>query len=271
MTSTAILTEGTNTIVEEEGSRFSWGIAIAGAVAAAATTFFLLTLGSGIGLALNSSARAGSAGTFLTLGAIYFLASQAFGFAVGGHLVGRLIGPEVENSAEEEFRSGAHGFVMWALAVVASLLILGVASTFVGSAMVGGAMTAHAENSPGMSGYWVDTMFRPGQTTPQLAADKAEVGRILAFDGPTTNDADTARIAHLVAEETGLSISAAIIRVSDTEMRMRTAANNDRKTASMLALWTAFALLFGAIVAVAASISARWMDDHITFSLASRR
>jgi hypothetical protein len=30
-------------------------------------------------------------------------------------------------------------------------------------------------------------------------------------------------------------------------------------------------LLFGAIVAVASAISARWMDDRITFSLAPRR
>ena len=102
MTSTAILTEDATTIVAEEGSRFSWGIAIAGAVAATATTFFLLTLGSGVGLALASPAHAKSAGAFLTLGAIYFLTSQAFGFAVGGYLVGRLIGPEAENSAEEE-------------------------------------------------------------------------------------------------------------------------------------------------------------------------
>jgi hypothetical protein len=36
-------------------------------------------------------------------------------------------------------------------------------------------------------------------------------------------------------------------------------------------VWTAFALLFGAVVAVAAAISARWMDDRITFSLAPRR
>ena len=41
MTSTAILTEDATTIVAEEGSRFSWGVAIAGAIAATATTFFV--------------------------------------------------------------------------------------------------------------------------------------------------------------------------------------------------------------------------------------
>jgi hypothetical protein len=268
MTSTAILTEDATTIVAEEGSRFSWGVAIAGAIAATATTFFLLTLGSGVGLALASPAHAKSAGTFLTLGAIYFFASQAFGFAVGGYLVGRLIGPEAENSAEEEFRAAAHGFVMWALAVVAGLLLLGFASTVTGSAAVS-AMSTRSESN--LSSYWVDTMFRPVPNTAQVTADKAEAGRILAADGVMTNDADTARLARLVSEDAGISMSSAMQRVADSEVQMRKAADDARKAAAMVALWTAFALLFGAIVAVASAISARWMDDRISFSLAPRR
>jgi hypothetical protein len=35
-------------------------------------------------------------------------------------------------------------------------------------------------------------------------------------------------------------------------------------------LWIALALLFGAVVAVAAAISARWEDDKINFSMARR-
>jgi hypothetical protein len=268
MTSTAFLTEDATTIVAEESSRFSWGVAIAGAVAATATTFFLLTLGSGVGLALVSPAHAKSAGAFLTLGAIYFLASQAFGFAVGGYLVGRLIGPEAENSAEEEFRAAAHGFVMWALAVVAGLLILGTAVTMTGSA-VAGAMAA--PNTGNGSNYWVDVMFRPAPNTDQVAADKEEADRILAANGAATNDADTTRLARLVSQDAGVSMSAAMMRVADAETQMRKAADDARKAAGMVALWTAFALLFGAIVAVASAISARWMDDRITFSLAPRR
>ena len=269
MTNTAILTETGATIVAEEVGRFRWGIAIAGAVAATATSFFLLTLGSGVGLALASPAHAKSAGTFLTLGAIYFLAAQAFGFAVGGYLVGRLIGPEVENTAEEEFRAAAHGFVMWALAVVASLLLLGFASTMTGSALAGAqAMPGAADNS---SNYWVDTMFRPAPNSPQSAADKAEAERILAPRGPAINDADKLRLARLVSEDAGLSMAAGLERVAESEAQMKQAADDARKAASIVALWTAFALLFGSIVAVAAAISARWMDDRITFGLAPRR
>src|SRR5579884_2396157 len=116
MPSTAVLTGDTATIVDDQGS-FRWGVVIAGAFAATATSFFLLTLGAGVGLALVPVPHARTATTFLTLGAVYFLAAQAFGFAVGGYVVGRLIGPEAETSEEDEFRAGVHGFVMWALAV----------------------------------------------------------------------------------------------------------------------------------------------------------
>jgi hypothetical protein len=267
MTSTTILTDDTATVVAEEGHRLSWGIILAGAVAAVATSFFLLTLGSGVGLALASPAHSKSAGTFLTLGAIYFLAAQAFGFAVGGYLVGRLIGPEVETTAEEEFRAAAHGFVMWAIAVVAGLLILGFAGGAAGTAMAG-AMNTSDEY---VSTYWTDTMFRPAPNTPQVAADKEEAVRILAADGVSTNDADTTRLARLVSQDAGMSMSAAMMRVSDSEAQMRKAADDTRKATAMVALWTALALLFGAVVAVAAAISARWMDDKVSFSLAPRR
>jgi hypothetical protein len=268
MTNTAILTEAGATIVAEETSRFQWGIAVAGAVAATATSFFLLTLGSGVGLALASPAHAKGVGTFLTLGAVYFLASQAFGFALGGYLVGRLIGPEAENTAEEEFRAAAHGFVMWALAVVASLLLLGFASSMAGSA-VAGAMAMPASDSS--SNYWVDTMFRPAPNTAQSGADKAEAERILAMNGPSIADMDKLRLARLVSENSGLSMSAALQRIADSEAQMKKAADDARKAASIVALWTAFALLFGCIVAVAAAISARWMDNRITFTMAPRR
>jgi hypothetical protein len=266
MTSTAILTEDSTTIVAEEENRFRWGIAIAGAIAATATSFFLITLGAGVGLALAPSPNAASTTAFLTLGAIYFFASQAFGFAVGGYLVGRLIGPEVENSKEEEFRAAAHGFVMWAIAVVAGLLVLGAASALGASSA---AMASRSEASP--SAYWLDVMFRPAQNSPQVTADKAEVARILVADTGRSDAADTERMARLVAEDTGMPISAAMNRVADTEASARQSADTVRKAASMVSLWTAFSLLFGAVVAVASAISARWMDDRITFSFAPRR
>jgi hypothetical protein len=269
MTTATVLTEDTTTIVGEQGGRFSWGITIAGAVAATATTFFLLTLGAGVGLAfLTLPATASGATTFLTLGAIYFFAAGAFGFAVGGYLVGRLIGPEVENSKEEEFRAAAHGFAMWALTVVASIFLVGASSTLAGSVIAAGA-ASHDGAAPAAQSYWVDEMFRPALPSAQLTADKAEAGRILAMN-PMLSARDRDRIAHLISRDAEISLAAANIRVQNTQAEMRAHADTARKAASILSLWTAFALLFGAIVSVAAAISARWLDDRVTFSMARR-
>ena len=271
MTSTAVLTEDSTTIVADDSTRFSWGITIAGAVAATATSFFLITLGAGVGLAfMTVPATPGGTTTFLTLGAIWFFASQAFGFAVGGYLVGRLIGPHAENSEEEEFRASAHGFAMWAIAVVASLLLAAATSTLAGSAIAGGA-ASHGDMASSQS-YWVDDMFRPAPFSAQVTADKAESARILAMTGTMPLSAsDTARIAHLISQDAGISTQAGVNRVMNAQSDMRAAAEKTRKAASILSLWTAFALLFGAIVSVAAAISARWMDDRVTFSMARRR
>ncbi len=267
MNTTTVLSDDTAVVVAEE-RHFNWGAAVAGAVAATATGFFLLTLGSGVGLALASPQHSTA---FLTLGAIYFFAAQAFGFTVGGYLVGRLIGPEVETAKEEEFRAAAHGFVMWALTIVASLLLVGLSSVVAGSTLYAGS-ASRAAATP--AGYWEDALFRPASNSPSVMADKAEAGRILAMDSAAAdgaNDADSSAIARLVAADAGMPLSAAMSRVTDVQIRMRQEADAARKAASIVSLWTAFALLFGAIVAVAAAISSRWMDDKISFSLAPRR
>ena len=271
MINTAVLTEDSATIVADEGSQFSWGVTIAGAVAATATTFFLLTLGVGVGLVfLHVPASPGAKTTFLSLEAIYFFASQAFGFAVGGYLVGRLIGPEAENSAEEEFRAGAHGFAMWAVAVVAGLLIAAASATFAGSAIAGGAATRG--DVAASRSYWVDDMFRSAVNSTQVAADKDEAGRILLMTGTQPLSAtDAGHLAHLVSRDAGISMDAGMDRVTAIQADMRAAADKARKAASIMALWTALALLFGAVVSVAAAISARWLDDRVSFSLAPRR
>ncbi|MEJ0026075.1 MAG: hypothetical protein WDN01_08620 [Rhizomicrobium sp.] len=358
MSTTTVVDEGPDhtTIVSEtaEPLRFSWSAAFAGAFVAAGVTFLLVTLGSGVGLSLVTvrHATAGGTTTFLTLGAVYFLAAQAFGFAAGGHIVGRLIGPAVETSREEDFRAGTHGLVAWAIAVVATAAVVGLSALVAGtatttSAVNGALATATANGTRGDAGqpaatsYWVDRLFRPAtaqsaslagrqyaqadtgtttdmppagepvplspsdtQMTPDatpvrnngnpvflgdgpstapvtpvttvslpasrpLGADKAEAGRILTVgmaDGEQLSGEDRMRLAMLVASDTGLTAGAAERRVDDVTRRIHdgevAAAEAARKTAAMASLWTAFALLFGAVVAVFAALSARWEDDR---------
>ncbi len=153
--------------------RVSWGAIFVGAVVAVATTLFLLLLGSGIGLALVNPARpAGEDAHFLTLGAIFFVAAQAFGLALGAHLTGRLIGPALETDAEEEFRAGAHGLAVWGLAVVATAVLVALSGLVAENAAInlraayGSPAAPQASNVlPGATQYWVDTLFRPSSAT----------------------------------------------------------------------------------------------------------
>ena len=374
---TVLNDEGAATIVSSGNDnnrilahRFSWSAAFAGAFLATAVTFLLLALGSGFGLALTPAKQVATP-TFLTLGAVYFLVAQAFGFAAGGHLAGRLIGPAPETTKEEEFRSAAHGLVVWALTVVVTATLIAIGSVAAGNSAVAVAAssskfgTQPSAMTSDYVAYWVDMLFRPapgpsqasldwtryaqantgdatdaappppssatpspdfpeqtppapsakstntdeapqsapatttiGSGTPatpsssraapedtvipppangfappaSLPADKAKVTRIVnvgMMNGARLSQYDKDRISALVAQDTGMSLTSAQRRVDNAEMRIHneTAQTEEtaRKIASYASLWIAASLLFGAIVAAAAAMSARWEDDAVTF------
>lgn len=275
---------------ESSGFRFSWGLAFAGGVVATAVTFFLLVLGSGFGLLLLNPAKHGGASlpAFLTGGAIYFFAAQAFGFAVGGHIAGRLLGPQVESRLQEEFRAAAHGLVAWAITVLASLAMIALA----GLAALGGGMAvpplygAHAPAAGALStSYIVDGLFWPnlsgaaettiGGTTYMAATGaRVEATRILQaglMRGEQLGSSDRDRLVYLVASEARIPLANASQRVdlmqTEVQAETRNAADRARKTASYASLWIGFSLLFGAIVAVFAAISARIEDDREAWNL----
>ena len=270
MTDTVVIAEQGD---ENTGYRFSWGLAIAGGVAATAVTFFLLTLGAGFGLLLvNPVAHSGaSTPVFLTGGAIYFFVAQAFGFAVGGHLVGRLLGPLVESHIQEEFRAAAHGFVAWAVTILATLAIvtlagLTAANTGAATAALYGATTSRTvETAP--TAYLVDVLYRPGSSGNESA--RAEAGRLLEVAlvrGEQLAADDRTRLMALVSAQAGISRDQAAGRIdrmqADVQARTKHAADIARRAASYASLWIAFSLLFGSVVAMAAAIFARKEDDR---------
>ena len=265
---------------EDTGYRFSWSLAIAGGVAATAVTFFLLMLGSGFGLLLvNPVTHSGpSLPAFLTGGAIYFFIAQAFGFAVGGHLSGRLLGPVVETQMQEDFRAGAHGLVAWAVTILATLAVIALAgltaaNTGATTAVLYGSTMPHAANGA-PAAYLVDNLFRPHDSAALFrssvdAEARAEAGRILeaglARGNQMTPD-DRVRLIGLTSAEAGISRSEAAARVDRMQADVQAKARHDtdiaRKAASYASLWIAFSLLFGAIVAVVSAIFARNEDDR---------
>jgi len=272
---TTVLSESPDrsaTIVSDDTDhRFQWSAVIAGAAVASATSFFLIVLGAGFGLTLMP--RNGS-GTFLTLGAIYVLAAQAFGFAAGGHVAGRLIEPALETRREEEWRAGLHGLVMWAITVVAGLVVLALVAAGGGPRLHGDA----PRNDSVIAAYWSDVLLAPmgphaDMGGAALEQDKQEVGRALIADlhpanpahGPNHDD-----LVRLTAKDAGASYDAAVQRVDFVEGQMHQELDTARKVAGYAALWSALALLFGAVIAVAAAISAGWEEDKLGFSMARR-
>lgn len=272
---------------QSTGYRFSWALAFAGGVTATAVTFFLLTLGSGVGLLLVHPLTRGAAAVpaFLTGGAIYFFVAQAFGFAAGGHLAGRLLGFEAETPEQEDFRAGAHGFVAWGVTVLATLTMLALAcltmaSTGASTAALYGVTPAAVKTQSTPTAYLVDQLFRPARgggvsASPGSVAARAEAGRILDAGlarGEQISADDHARLTALTAAEAGLSEDQASARIdamqADVQVATRKAVDMARKSASYASLWAALALLFGAVVATSAAILARHQDDR---QVASRR
>lgn len=263
------------------GYRFSWGLAIAGGVAATAVTFFLLSLGAGFGLLLvHPITRTGpSMPAFVTGGAIYFMSAQAFGFAVGGHLAGRLLGPIVESHRQEEFRAAAHGLIAWAVAVLATLTVVALAgltvtSTGATTAALYGAAPSRV-SAAGPTAYLVDILFRPNgnervrASGPADASARAEAGRILdagLVHGAQLSADDRDRLIDLVAANAEVSNDVASGRVdgmqADIQAKSSKAADIARKIASYASLWIAFSLLFGVVVSTIAAIAARNEDDR---------
>ena len=250
------------TIVEEDilvtdTGGFEWGAVAAGAVIAAGVTFFLILVGAALGLSLAGTRNltAGGAHSFLTVGAIYFFAAQAFGFAVGGHVTGRLMRPTPE-TGDEHFRADAHGLAVWSLAVILGFGL--VAAT----AAAGFTPPTRAASQP--IAYWADKLLT-GAPLDNYAVRNGEVSRLLTADmanpAGEPND-DHNQLVSLIIGQSAMSPPVAEQRVEAVENGIRAEADAARHGALYLAMWTVFALLFGAFAAIAATVMARWHQER---------
>jgi hypothetical protein len=291
MTDTAII--GRNVEVLESrlsgsNSPFSWSAAIAGALAATAVSFILISLGSGIGLSVASPYRVSPSATTLTaIGAVWLVMAQAFGFATGGYLAARLRRhSEVAVGEDTTFRDAAQGFVVWALGVVGTLVfaaLLAVLTANAGATVAGGAAAgqpgaAAVSSVRGMptSDYYVDMLFRSTsagptgsepspQAAPEVAQTRNEANRLVgrSIIGQAS-DEDRAQLARLVSARTGLPPDEATRRVDTVNKNIKDTADKAAKAASMLSFWTFFALLFGAVAgALGGIVGGELRDQHL--------
>jgi hypothetical protein len=264
---------------EAPASAVSWPAVFAGGVTAAAISVILLLFGSGLGLASVSPwAGAGvSATTFTVLAAIWLIVVQWVSAVFGGYMAGRLRTKWTGLHTDEVFfRDTAHGFLAWALGTLIVVAVVALASGSV--AGTGARVAASSTAMTTASDYEVDQLFRVNAGGSALASPaapdphmRAEAKTILA-EGALTGAvpaADSAYLAQLVGQNTGLAPADAQARVTNVLAQAQTAAQNvkqaadaARKAASGAAIYTFISLLIGAFIAsVAGAIGGR-LRDH---------
>jgi hypothetical protein len=301
MADTAIVGENVE-ILQTAGSvggksPLSWSAAIAGAIAATAVTFIVISLGTGIGLSLASPYRPSpSAGTLTIAGAVWLVMAQAIGFTTGGYFAGRLRSPAGDGViGERRFRDGAQGFLVWALGVVITLFMImaageltalvgvNAAATTAGATAGSGAGNALQRAGTGAdpTGYYVDTLFRAppsaaASPSPAAAGDaqaaeqsRGEASRILTTgirDGQLSQE-DRTQLARIVSARTGMSPEEANRRVDEVVAQYRenakAAADKAAKAGAYLSFWTFMSLLIGAAAGTLGGIvGGELRDEH---------
>jgi uncharacterized membrane protein YebE (DUF533 family) len=264
-----------------------WSAIFAGAVAASAISFVLLTAGAAIGLSLLSPYSFQSYGKFAaTVAAFWTIMVPILSLLVGGYIAGRMrTGWEAANADEVEFRDGTHGMLVWAVAVmIGGLLGFLAAST---AAQLGGeAAKAAISDRGGVVATSVDYLLRPttsapaaptnsatsspqsrGAVTPTISTDtRDQITRTFVAataDGELSKD-DRQFLAQLVSERTGLPPEEAQKRVDLAYAKALDAIDTAREGAVAAGLATVTALLAGLAAAwYSAQHGGRHRDHNI--------
>lgn len=243
--------------IDGHSAGISWPAVIGGAFVTSALSLTLLALGAGLGLsAISPWTNLGASASSIGAAAIIWLiATQIISSSMGGYLAGRLREKWLTIHAHEVyFRDTAHGFLVWAVAIVVTASFL----TSAGAIMVGGnSQTGFISPGSGANydpiAYYVDTMLRSSQqlTARPDALLRAEIGLILAnsIKQKEFQAADMTYIGQLIATTAGINQVEAEKRVSEVFGRAQTTAEAIRKTGSYILLWVFIALLCGAFCA----------------------
>jgi hypothetical protein len=248
----------------EDRWRVGWGSVFAGALAAAALSFILVSFGVAVGLGISSSSPTwrDTSSALALLSGLYLILQAIVSFAFGGYIAGRTTRPapgfaSIEDDGER--RDGLHGLLSWALAVLigaALLAILGAAAIDRSPAR-GSASNATAAEP--LLSYELDKLFRASRRPPNvdLREARAEAGRILltttGHNGVSSDD--HAYLVQQTAALTGLAAPEAETRVNAVLGASRTAINRARRSSIILAFSIAAATLIGAVVAWAAAVA----------------
>lgn len=254
--------EGGAAMADERRS-IQWSSVIAGALAAGAMSFILVSFGVAIGLGVSSASpswRDASAALALLSG-LYLIIQAIISFGFGGYIAGRTARPApalatIEDDAER--RDGVHGLMSWALAVLIGAMLLAIlgAAAIDRSPMRSGANATSAE--PLLS-YELDKLFRAPRRPPNtdMREARAEAGRILMTSSSHSGVSadDRSYLAQQVAAVTGLAAPDSERRVDAAITQSQTAISRARRNSIIVAFSVAAAALIGAAVAWAAAVA----------------
>lgn len=256
---------------ESHSSGVSWGAVFAGAFAAGALSLILMSLGAGMGLsALSPWPNSGvSAMRVGEMGIIWLILAQIISSAVGGYLGGRLRTKWVSvHTHEVYFRDTAHGFLVWAVAlVISSLAFASYTASITRSASIASTSSNESQMATGNE-YFVDTLFRTDRPTTERndAPMRTEAGLILAnaLRESDMSSQDKTYLANEIAARTGVTQAEAQRRLDDTMTAYRQAADTARKAVAHSLYWIFVALLIGAFCASYAATFGGRQRDHLT-------
>jgi hypothetical protein len=244
-------------VADEQPNYIQWAPAIAGALAAAALAFVLHSFAAAIGLAVSSTAptwRDASLALQLLSGLyLVFVAIVAFG--VGGYIAGRMRAPMNASDDEVEFRDGTHGLLVWAIAMLITVLISSAAAQSLTrlAAPAGPGGSAQSVAGENVIAFDLDRLFRADKR-PQnadLTYARSEAARILlttASHAGIQSD-DRAYLVRLTAANTGLAAPEAEKRVDTIITQARDNIRKARRAGIILAFMAGAAALLGAAVA----------------------
>ncbi len=251
-------------------SYIHWGPVIAGAITAAVVFATLMAFASAVGLAVASPSPTwrDTSIALMLLSGIWILLVALGSFALGGYLAGRVRSSWATNEAEIEFRDGAHGLLVWALAVLLGALLAWATATTIASVSAGTTMQRPAQGEPAFLAYELDRLFRserrPDTVDPEA---RAEAGRIL-MTGLGRRDIagdDRTYLVRLVAVRTGLAPADADRRVGQIVDEARRAARRARASSVIIGFITAASLVAGAAAAwFAAGLGGQHRDRAVS-------
>ena len=248
----------------------SWGAVIAGAIAASALTFVLITFGAAIGLAIASPSATwrDTSVALALLSGLWLLLTAIASFALGGYLAGRLRATGDSTTADEvELRDGLHGLLVWGLAIlIGAALALGFARTAAAPA-TGNVLAPTASTAEPLLAFELDRLFRADRRPGEVVEPdvRAQAARIITTSLGHADMAaeDRAYLVRLVMARTGLAQPDAERRVTEVIAQARRAIRRARANAVILAFMAAASLLAGAAVAwFAAGFGGRHRDGE---------